>query len=51
MDSHFKHARKVALGCLAMSSCAFVLWTSQVHSHASTTSNPTTTQLTTTNTA
>lgn len=46
MDSHFEHARKAALGCLAMSSCAFVLWTSQVTSHASTTNEPTTIQLT-----
>ena len=35
MHSNFKHAKKVALSCLAMSSCAFVLWASQIYGQAS----------------
>lgn len=30
----FNHAKKIATGCLAMTSCAFVLWVSQNKAHA-----------------
>lgn len=39
MIINFNRAKKVAAGCLAMSSCAFILWMSQANGQAATTTN------------
>lgn len=45
MIINFDHAKKVATGCLAMTSCAFFLWVNQNSIHADTTTQNVTTQL------
>lgn len=48
----FNHAKKVATGCLAMTSCAFLLWLNQNSAFADTTTQePTTTQVNSATTA